>query len=163
MHQTAYEVTKGWAKDRLVPLPAPLLIADVGSCDVNGSVREVFERPGWTYRGLDMQDGPNVDQVLSSLYSWPEILDGTFDVAITISTLEHVPKPWIWMREVVRVVKPGGIVYVNAPNTWPYHLHPVDCWRIWPDGLRAIFEECGVETREAQTCGFDTWGWGVRR
>jgi hypothetical protein len=49
------------------------------------------------------------------------------------------------MKEVARVCKPGGLVITLNPTSWPYHEAPVDCWRIYPEGMRALSEECGLE------------------
>ncbi len=27
---------------------------------------------------------------------------------------------------------------------WPYHEAPVDCWRIYPEGMKALYEEAGL-------------------
>lgn len=31
------------------------------------------------------------------------------------------------------------------PVSWPYHEAPVDCWRVYPEGMRALYEEAGLE------------------
>jgi len=41
-----------------------LLILDLGGLDVNGSYRECFDILSWTYQGMDMTSGKNVDIVL---------------------------------------------------------------------------------------------------
>ena len=41
-----------------------LTIFDLGSMDVNGSYREIFDNPKWHYKGLDLSEGKNVDIVL---------------------------------------------------------------------------------------------------
>ena len=45
------------------------------------------------------------------------------------------------MPELARVTKPGGLVIVIGPVSWTYHEAPVDCWRIYPEGMRALYEE----------------------
>jgi hypothetical protein len=50
----------------------PLRILDVGSQDVNGSYRQIFSEPRWSYTGLDMTAGPNVDIVVRTRYVWTE-------------------------------------------------------------------------------------------
>lgn len=68
----------------------------------------------------------------------------SYDVVFSGQVLEHVPAPWRWFPETVRVLKPGGRVVVIAPAEFGYHAHPIDCWRVWPDGLRALFEESKI-------------------
>ncbi len=161
MHDSALKDARRFVDRYLAERPT-LRIADVGSFDVNGSLRPLFERAGWTYTGLDAVAGPNVDQILSSDYAWPEIPDGAFDVVVTTQTLEHVRHPWRWLPEVVRICAPAGLVYVCSPNTWGYHEYPIDCWRVWPEGLRALFQESGLEPLEVYVSGSDTTGIGRR-
>ena len=42
-----------------------------------------------------------------------------------------------------------------APVSWPYHEDPVDCWRIYPDGLRALYDEVGLRTELALCEGLE--------
>jgi len=48
------------------------------------------------------------------------------------------------MKEVARVCKPRGLVITVNPVSWPYHEAPYDCWRIYPEGMRALYEETGL-------------------
>jgi SAM-dependent methyltransferase len=42
--------------------------------------------------------------------------DGSFDAAVSIEVIEHVEDQLAFLREIVRVVKPGGTVVVTTPN-----------------------------------------------
>lgn len=42
--------------------------------------------------------------------------DGTFDLAISCETIEHVPDPALAVRELARVLKPGGKLFLTTPN-----------------------------------------------
>lgn len=44
------------------------------------------------------------------------VFDAAFDVAYSSNVLEHVPDPEQMLREMVRVVCPGGIVFVTYTN-----------------------------------------------
>ncbi len=57
-----------------------------------------------------------------------------------------------------RVLKPGGLMWITAPNTWPYHPHPTDNWRFWPEGFRALFDEAGAKEVRTWTDEGDTVG-----
>jgi SAM-dependent methyltransferase len=70
--------------------------------------------------------------------------DAGFDIVVSGQVIEHVRKPWIWMKELARVCAPGGVVVTVNPVSWPYHEAPVDCWRIYPEGMRALCEEAGL-------------------
>jgi len=57
--------------------------------------------------------------------------DGSFDLVITTSTFEHDPMFWMTIREMARVVRLGGFVYVNAPSAGFYHGYPDDNYRFY--------------------------------
>lgn len=131
-------------------------VLDVGSFDVNGTYKPLVVARGWEYTGLDLVEGPNVDVVSSDPYEYP-FDDDTFDVVISGSTMEHVEAIWFWVAELVRVLKPGGLLVIVAPHTWGIHSHPVDCWRILPDGIRFLFDYVrGLENYEIVAGSTDT-------
>lgn len=117
-------------------------VLDVGSMNVNGAFREMFQ--DCDYVGIDIAAGDNVDIVVPE-YEYP-FQDDAFDVIISGSTLEHVKKPWLWIKEVGRLLKPGGKLCIIVPYAHPYHNHPVDCWRVFPEGLQVLFDEADLKT-----------------
>jgi hypothetical protein len=131
-------------------------ILDVGSRDVNGTYKKVFSRPTWEYVGMDIETGRNVDIVADG--EWSQIPDGSYGVVVSGQCLEHVKMPWIWSKQLFRVCKPGGICIVIAPWSFKEHRHPVDCWRVLPDGMVSLMSEwTGFETmevfkKECDTC-----------
>jgi SAM-dependent methyltransferase len=129
----------------------PLVILDLGSQDFNGSYRSLFDQAPWRYLGVDMAPGPNVDVVLHAPYRWREIQAGSADVIVSGQTFEHTEFFWLSLREIVRALKTGGLVCIVAPSAGPEHRYPVDCWRVYPDGLRAAARYAGLETIEAWT------------
>ena len=54
------------------------------------------------------------------------------------SCFEHNQMFWLAFTEMVRVVKPGGHVYINAPSNGTYHAYPYDNWRFYPDASLAL-------------------------
>lgn len=78
-------------------------------------------------------------------YTFP-VQSNSYDVVLSGQVIEHVPKVWIWIKELSRVCKPGGYVITIAPVSWPYHEAPIDCWRIYPDGMKALYEEVQLKT-----------------
>lgn len=122
-------------------------ILDVGSMEIKrrGSYRELM-LPAWRYVGLDTTYGPNVDVVAPYGFPFP---DGTFDVVISGQCFEHCTNPFVLMREIARVLKQDGRFLGVAPFKWEEHRHPIDCWRILPDGWRALFYDSGLTTLEA--------------
>lgn len=89
---------------------------------------------------LDLYESDYLTYKATSEYSFP-IPDGAYDIVLSGQVMEHVRKPWIWIRELARVCKPGGLVITIVPVSWPYHEAPVDCWRAFPEGMRALYED----------------------
>ena len=63
---------------------------------------------------------------------------GEFDLSVAISTLEHDPLWWMTVREMARVTKVGGHVYVSVVSTGPYQPAPGDAFRFMADSPAAI-------------------------
>ena len=128
-----------------------LLIADLGSYDVNGSYRPLFECPSWRYLGLDVSAGPNVDIVLSDPYCWRGLASNSVDVVISGQAFEHIEFFWLTALELSRVLRPGGLCCLIAPSSGFEHRYPVDCWRFYCDGMRALMKYAGLEVLDVYT------------
>jgi SAM-dependent methyltransferase len=128
-----------------------LKVLDVGSCDINGSYRSLFEVNNWEYRGLDVAAGKNVDIVVKDIYHWKEIRFNTYDIVISGQAFEHIEYFWLTMQEIARVMKTGGLCCIIAPSSGFRHKYPVDCWRFYSDGLLALARYAGLEAIEVYT------------
>src|SRR5436305_1137595 len=96
MHQSSYALMQNFAQTvQERHAGQRVRILDVGSADVNGSYRPLFNFPGAEYVGLDMQAGPNVDFVAANPYDWTGLPDAAFDVVISGQALEHAEYPWL--------------------------------------------------------------------
>ncbi len=65
---------------------------------------------------MDIQEGPNVDIVVSDIYNWIEIEDSSFDVVISGQAFEHMEFFWKAIKEIERILKPGGLCCIIAPK-----------------------------------------------
>jgi len=135
MHDTAMEYGAAFFDTYLAGL-SNLTIVDLGSQDVNGSLRSVAP-PGHTYVGVDFVEGRGVDVVITDPYVLP-FEDESVDVLLSSSCFEHSEFFWLLFNETLRVLKPSGILYVNAPSNGTFHRFPVDCWRFYPDSGVAL-------------------------
>lgn len=111
-------------------------IVDIGAQDVNGSLRQVAPS-ACNYIGVDFAVGKGVDVVLDNPYKLP-FEDNSIDIVISNSCFEHSEMFWLLFLEVMRVLKPSGLFYLNAPSNGPFHRYPVDCWRFYPDSGNAL-------------------------
>lgn len=112
------------------------LVLDIGSQDVNGSLSEVCPKK-LSYVGIDFVDGKGVDVILKDPYSLP-FPDNHADIIVSSSCFEHSEMFWVVFLEIMRVLKPTGIFYLNVPSNGSFHRYPVDCWRFYPDSGKAL-------------------------
>ena len=136
MHDTAYRYGQLFY-DAYVPKGQNVQIVEIGSQNVNGGLRDIFATPHTNFMGIDFVDGPGVDCRMDNPYVIP-LSDDTVDILICSSVLEHCEMFWVLFLEMVRVIKPGGLIYINAPSNGNFHRHPVDCWRFYPDSGKAL-------------------------
>lgn len=90
------------------------------------------------YVGIDANH-PAAD-LRGPLESLP-IEDASFDIVLCTQVLEHADDPAQVVRELWRVVKPGGRVLASTHGIQVYHPDPVDLWRWTHEGLRRLFAE----------------------
>ena len=137
MHQSSLDKMTRF-RDSYLAGRKDLTIYDIGSQDVNGCYRPVFAEPSWRYIGIDMTAGGNVDVVLRNPYRWGKVASSSADVVISGQAIEHIEFFWMTMLEVERVLKSDGLCCIIAPSGGFEHRYPVDCWRFYPDGFRAL-------------------------
>ena len=88
-------------------------VLEVGSLNINGSVREFFT--DCDYLGLDVGAGPDVDLVCEGQrYDAP---DHTFDQVISCEAMEHNPFFQETFRNMIRMCKPGGLITLTCATT----------------------------------------------
>lgn len=99
------------------------------------------------YRGLD---------VVCDLVALPFDM-ATFDAVLCTQVLEHVPEPQQVLREVSRVLKPGGRLFLSAPQSWHQHQKPHDYYRYTSFGLRYLLERAGLHIQSIENMGGYFW------
>jgi SAM-dependent methyltransferase len=67
--------------------------------------------------------------------------DESFDLVLCTQTLEHAEDPGRGVRELRRVVAPGGRVLASTHGVQVYHPNPDDYWRWTHAGLERLFRE----------------------
>jgi SAM-dependent methyltransferase len=136
VHPTALSNAGQFFKTYLEPGRHPCRVVEVGSQDVNGSLRSVCPA-GVEYVGVDFAAGPGVEIVLADPYQLP-FGDASVDVCVSSSVFEHSEMFWLLFAEILRILRPDGLFYLNAPSNGPVHRFPVDCWRFYPDSGAAL-------------------------
>lgn len=126
-------------------------VLEVGSLDVNGSLRPVaLDRGASRYVGVDLQAGPGVDIVCRAERLIEQFGSNAFDLVISTELLEHA-EPWrLVIHHLKTVVKPQGLLLITTRSIgFPYHGYPHDHWRFQLEDFRAIFSDWEIETLES--------------
>ena len=66
--------------------------------------------------------------------------ENLFDTILCIDVLEHVPNPHQMIAELVRVLKPGGVLILSTPFFFYLHESPNDFTRFSKFGLINLFQ-----------------------
>lgn len=136
MHQTAEANAKRFFDNYVYPNQNHVKILEIGSMIGGFNIRSL-KPSNSDYVGVDLCSGGGVDIVLTDPYKLP-FEDNTFDYAISSSCFEHSEFFWLSYLETIRVLKPNGLFYLNAPSNGAFHRYPIDCWRFFPDSGQAM-------------------------
>lgn len=134
MHISALKNAEAFYAKYCVNLPNSALIFDFGSMDINGTLKPLFKNH--EYIGIDTTPGKNVDIVCGNR-KYP-FTDNMADVIVSTSCFEHDEMFWVTFLEMCRVVKSGGLIYINVPSAGPYHGYPGDSWRFYKDSWKSL-------------------------
>lgn len=119
-------------------------LLDVG-CG-NRPYEKTFFAGATQYIGTDYLSDRSQPEVVCSALELP-FADGSFDTVVSTEVLEHVPDPLRALREMQRVLRPGGHLILSTPLYWPRHEVPYDFFRYPYDGLLHLVKESGLELR----------------
>jgi SAM-dependent methyltransferase len=138
-----------------IPLGSLTLDAGAGECQY----RALFE--GRRYVAVDFAKG-DADWNYRDLSAIAELTrlpfpDETFDAAVCTQVLEHTPEPKRVLKEICRVLKPGGTLLFTAPGAGEEHQQPYDFYRYTSFGLNYLFGEAGFEIEEMRRLGGMFW------
>jgi SAM-dependent methyltransferase len=94
-------------------------VIEIGSYDVNGSVRDIF-KDAKNFVGVDLTEGPGVDIVgFGHEIDHP---DGSYDISVSGECFEHDPHWQATFDNMVRMTRPGGlVVFTCASHGRPEH------------------------------------------
>ena len=88
---------------------------------------------------LDISYYSNVD-VVGDAHCLP-FKDASVDMVLFKNVIEHIRNPDAAMREIWRVLKPGGYLYIKLPFLQPFHAVPDDYQRHSWEGMKELLKE----------------------
>ena len=153
MHKSSYLKMQYFKETYLNP-NEELKILDIGSFDKDGNYNYglILNEKKWTYHGLDLKPGNNIDIVVENAYDWEdEIEDETYDLVISGQAFEHIEFFWLTLEQVKRVLKPGGLFFLIVPSTGPVHKNPYDCYRFNENAMKAMAKYINLRVIEYGT------------
>lgn len=127
-----------WQRARMAALKGHVL--DVG-CGQRPYENWVNKGQGGVvrYTGLDVAPGPRVDIVVGPDDPWP-LETASVDAVLLTQVLEHVADRGYLIKELARVLRPGGTLLLTIPFIFPVHGLPHDYARFTTGGIRRLFE-----------------------
>jgi SAM-dependent methyltransferase len=144
-------------------LPSGALVLDAGAGECRhaplfrharyvGTDNGLGDAAAWDYGRLAF---------LSDLTALP-LPDGRFDVVVSVNVLEHTTDPARVLAECRRVLRPGGALWVVAPQSWPLHQAPQDFLRFTRFGLERLLGAAGFRVERVTPLGGAFWNLGLR-
>lgn len=148
---------------RALPAGTRLLDAGAGEC----AYKRFFSH--CRYAAIDLAVGDrewnyvNLDAI--AVLDHLPIADESFEAVLCTQVLEHLERPAESLREMYRVLRKGGRLYLTAPMAHPEHQVPYDFFRYTSFGLRSLLERAGFEQIEIRPFGgmFVRWAYELPR
>ena len=100
-----------------------------------------------SYTGLDIESALQYDKNVKPDFTWNGVTmpfeDTSFECAFGTEVLEHCPEPEVVLKEVYRILKPGGVFFFTVPFLWNLHEVPHDEYRYTPFSLKRHLKNSG--------------------
>jgi SAM-dependent methyltransferase len=105
-----------------------------------------------TVKTLDINPKSGCDFIADICQHNAQIPGSSFDFVVCTEVLEHTLNPFDAVREIKRLLKPGGLLFGSTPFNFRIHGPLPDCWRFTEHGLRALLRDFEVlELNQVET------------
>lgn len=106
-----------------------------------------------SYDTLDIAPRSEMTTYVGDIQNMEMIRDASYDSALCLEVLEHVPSPERAVGEVHRILEAGGLAIFSVPHLSRLHDEPHDYYRFTKHGLRHLLETAGFEVLELHQKG----------
>jgi 2-polyprenyl-3-methyl-5-hydroxy-6-metoxy-1,4-benzoquinol methylase len=114
-----------------------LCILDIAP-EIHKGAKEHFKNAKIITLDINSNNNPNiVGDICSYNHS---IEDNLFDVIFCTEVLEHTENPFEAIKEIKRILKPGGFLYLTTPFNFRIHNPLPDNWRFTIHGLKQLLK-----------------------
>jgi len=103
------------------------------------------------YVGID-RDGSRKPDMVSMVQVLP-LASSSAEAVLCAEVLEHTDDPGGVTREIVRLLKPGGLLVLTAPMSWNLHYEPYDYFRFTRYGLQKLITDAGCQVIHVRRLG----------
>jgi SAM-dependent methyltransferase len=94
---------------------------------------------------VDFVELPGTTHVCDFVLGRTPYADGSVDAVLSTGVLEHVEDDRLFIAEISRMLRQGGLVHIELPFMQQYHEDPIDCRRLTLPGLHLFLEKAGFE------------------
>jgi len=115
--------------------------------------RGLIESLGAKYESVDVEDRTENVNYMSDIHDMSDVPQEAFDSAICLEVLEHVSNPFVAVREIAKLLKPGGVLILSVPHLSRVHEAPHDYFRFTRFGIQSILESSGFDMLEMRPTG----------
>lgn len=137
--------------------PGEGLALDLGGG--RGGMRRPINNLGYLYINLDIRQHENGEpSIVGSAHALP-FRNDLFEIVISKDSLEHFLDPWAAVRQVHRVLKPGGRFVIWVPFMHPFHGD--DTYRYSPLALQHLLQDFTIMRFESPLWAFTVVGMAV--
>jgi SAM-dependent methyltransferase len=109
--------------------------------DRPSTIRRDWVPSGSRYIASDFQHGLDVDIVIDAEKLSQAFAPSSVDAIIACSVFEHIRKPWLAAEEIGKVLRPGGMAFIQTHHTYPLHAYPYDYWRFSREAMETLFSD----------------------
>jgi SAM-dependent methyltransferase len=126
-------------------------LIDIGCGDM--PFREYVAAQVTAYDSLDITPHSEDVTFVGDVRDMPMVPSADYDAVVCFEVLEHIADPCQALREIARILKPGGVFIISAPHLSRLHDLPHDYFRFTSYGLRHLLEKAGFEVLEVDESG----------